>query len=313
MIVHKNLKMINKHLYKGKVWIDLDHPTQDEIKSLMDEYNIDPLVAHELTSPTPKPKIEFHKNFVYFILHFPAFKHSHSEGNSIQEVDFIVGKNFVVTARYDTVDALLKCSKTFEVDTILNKKMTDSPSGILFFKIIKELYGSLSDELAFIEDWTQDIEKRIFKNKEKEMVFALSQVSRNLLDFKKAIDMHEGILNSLRSIGEKLFGEEFIFHAQVILGEYHKIKNTIINNMESIAELRETNNALLSTKQNEEMRVLTTLALVVLPWSLIAALFQMGLNGTPFIKNPNGFWIVISILIAVTGAQYAFFKYKKWL
>ena len=48
--------MVNKHLYRGKVWIDLDHPTHEEIKGIMNEYDIDPIVAHELTSPTQNLK-----------------------------------------------------------------------------------------------------------------------------------------------------------------------------------------------------------------------------------------------------------------
>lgn len=305
--------MIHKYPYKGKTWIDLDHPTSEEVKQLMDEYDIDPMIAHELTSPTPKPKVELHKNFIFLILHFPAFKHSHTEGNIMQEVDFVIGKNFVITARYDTVDALMKASKLFEVDSILNKKMSSEDSGVLFFKLARELYKSLFDELSYIEDWTNDIETRIFKGKEKDMVFALSHVSRNLLDFKKITDLHEGILKSLKVAGQKLFGEDFLFHAQAILGEYYKIKDTIASNKESIAELRETNNALLETKQNEEMRVITLIALIAIPWTLITSLFQMGLQGTPIIGSHQAFWIVLFIIFIVTIGQYTFFKYKNWL
>ncbi len=305
--------MIHKHLYKGRNWIDIDHPTQEDIKEIMQDYDVDPLVAHELISPTPRPKVEFHKNYIYLILHFPAFKHSHSEENIMQEVDFIIGKNYVITARYDTVDALLKCSKLFEVDTILNKKNPDNTSGALFFKIIQELYKSLFDELAYIEDWSEDIESRIFKGHEKEMVFALSHVSRNLLDFKKIIDFQETVLHSLKIGGEKIFGDEFEFHIHAILGEYKKIKNAIASNMESIAELRDTNNALLTTKQNEDMRVLTIVAFIALPLSFVTSLFQMNLNGTPIANSPHAFWIVFLLLIAFAFAQYLFFKWKKWL
>jgi len=305
--------MITKHLYKGRTWIDLDHPTIDEVKEIMTTYEIDPLVAHELTSPTPKPKIELHRNYIYAIFHFPAFKHSHKDGSTLQEVDFIIGKTFIITSRYDTVDALLHAGKVFEVDSILNKKTADHASGSLFFRLARELYNGLFDELSYIEDWISDIESRIFKGKEKEMVITLSEVSRDLLDFKRAMDQHETLLRSLKNAGSKILGDDFAFHISAIIGEYRKITDSMNSSIALVSELRETNNSLLSNKQNEQIRVITIFAFLVLPLSFIISLFQMELLSTPIKGTSGDFWIILFFLLVIGIGEYVFFKYKKWL
>ena len=43
----------------------------------MKEFGIHPLVAEELRSPTLRPKVDLYDNFIYLILHFPAFQHTH--------------------------------------------------------------------------------------------------------------------------------------------------------------------------------------------------------------------------------------------
>jgi len=304
--------MINRYNYNGGSWVKLDRPTKEEIKKIMDEFNIDPLVAHELSSPTPKPKVELHKDYIYCIMHFPAFKHTHSNDNN-QEVDFVIGKNYVITTQYDTIDALHRLSKVLEVDEILKRGMFDHAAGFVFFRIMQEMYKSLGDELAYIEDWISEIEGRIFNGKEREMVVALSEVGRDLLDFKKVTNLHRDVLNSVEAVGHRLFGEHFVFHIKTILSEYYKIHNAIGSNRDSVQELRDTNNSLLETKQNEVMKVLTMVAFMTLPSSLIAAIYSMNTSFIPLAGTTNDFWIVIGFMVTISICIFTVFKYKKWI
>lgn len=304
--------MINRYPYKGGVWVKLDRPTKEEIKEIMDEYSIDPAVARELTTPTPRPRVELHKSFIYCILHFPAFKHTHAENNN-QEIDFIIGKDFVITTQYDTIDALLRLSKILEVDEILSKGVIDHAAGFVFFRIMQEMYKSLFDELAYIDDWTEDIESKIFKGNEREMVVALSKVSRNLLDLKRVTDLHRDVLHSLELAGAKLFGEHFVFHVHAVLSEYYKIHNTIQGSRESVQELRETNDSLLNTKQNEIMKAVTIFAFIVLPFTVVTSLFQMNTIHTPLVGQPNDWAIIVGIEIVVVVILYLIARARKWL
>src|SRR3989344_5001775 len=196
--------MINKHTYGGVVWVDLDSPTKDEVEQMVSEYGVSMVVAQELVKPSLKSRVEAYDTFVYLIIHFPVFKHSHTTETK-QEIDFIIGKNFVITARYDTVDALYQFSKNIEVESILNKEIITNPRNIIFSGIMKEMYRSLENELSFTEDWLSNIEKKIFNSKEKDMVFEISKVGRNLLDFKKATDSHSEVLIALELVGGRLF------------------------------------------------------------------------------------------------------------
>ena len=78
-------------------------------------------------------------------------------------------------------------------------------------------------------------------------------------------------------------------------------------------ELRETNNSLLSTKQNEIMKVLTIVSFIAYPLTILAALFQMNTKYTPIVGMPNDFWIVTGTMFIVAIIFYLYFKSKKWL
>lgn len=304
--------MISRYQYKDTVWVDIFNPSPEETRSIMDEFSVNPTVIKELVFPSLKSRVELHKNYLYVILHFPVFKHSHSE-ESRQEMDFIVGKNFVITVRYDTIDAIDKFAKILEVNTILDRGIEENCTSIIFFGIVQEIYHSLGNELEYIENEITQIEDQIFSGHEKEMVFALSKMSRNLLNFKKSTDFHKEILGSLDSFGKTIFDDHFSYHVRRMQDEFAKVQNVLRNHSEAVAELRETNNSLVSTKENEIMKTLTIMAFVTFPLMLVASIFSVNTSYIPFVGRPDDFYIVIGIMLVAATIMFIFFKYKKWL
>ncbi len=299
--------MINTYEYDNEKWIDIDHGTPEEIGKLMDTYKIHPFIAKDLTSVTRKPRVEYRDGYIYCVLHFPAWKHTHGEDKN-QEVDFVIGKNLLITARYDTIDSLHKFSKTLEVREVLEKVKIDRRTHAIFVEMLHELYIGIFEEFAAIEDITEDITSQIFHGKEKEMVVAISEVTRTLLDFKRVTDMHHEILESLHAHGKKIFGEEFGEEMESIILDYLKINTTIRSNLDMLRELRDTNNSLVSTRQNETIKQLTVMGFIILPLNLIAVIFPI-----PYVGGATGFWFLILIMLASTVATLLYAEHKKWL
>lgn len=251
------------------------------------------------------------KDYIFFVLHFPALRHSHSSGIN-QEIDFILGKDFLITTRYDTIDPLGRFAKEFEVHSILDKHRSEH-AGYLFFYMIRMLYDALNDEIFSIQDRLRDAEKNIFKGKEREMVYQLSEISRDLFDFKQITEEHAEILESFEIASRKLFEGDFSYIGSVILNEYHKADKKIETNSDFAKELRDTNDSLLSAKQNEIIKTLTVTAFIFLPVTFFVQMFGISSSYVPFMDSPNGFWILFYSAVIIGSCIFAFFKTKKWL
>ena len=304
--------MITKHKHHNMTWVDLESPTKEEVHKIMEEYSIHPAIADELLLPSTKPKVELYDGFIYLILHFPAFRHTHATEQH-QEVDFIIGKNVIITTRYDTIDSLHKFAKMFEVHSILHKEAWGDHVGFLFFHMIIRLYSALEDELEYIRDLLREIENNVFKGREKEMVVELSLISRDLLNFKQAVSTHRDIIELFQTSGKKFFGDNFSPQLEALRRERNKVLYSMEINIDFLDELRETNNSLLSTKQNEVMKILTVLAFITFPLSLVASVFGMNTNFTPIVGIENDFWVIVGAMLFVTLMMFFYFKYKKWL
>lgn len=301
--------MIQKHTWNKEVWVDIDHGTPEEFDSIVSQYDLDPYVAKEISSPTPKSRIEFHKEYIYLILHFPVFKHTHGKELK-QEIDFVIGKDFLISTHYNTIDAIHKLSKQIEVEEILSK---NSDTRHIFGVLFRELYSTLGDELAYIESWGESITEEIFDGNEKDMVFEISEAIRTLLEFKKTTDSHKEILDFLKDGSAHILGKDFAEEIEAILLEYHRIRDIIKANIEILRELRETNNSLLSTKQNETIKTLTVVTMISFPFMLLSALFTMDLGGRPLTDHPFGFHMMFGLMCFLSFLFYTVAKRNKWL
>ncbi len=308
---NKRHNMISRYKYRELTWVDIESPTPEEVRAIMEEFDIHPIVADELLGPSLRPKVDSYENFIYLILHFPAVRHSHRRKE--QEVDFIIGKKFLITVRYELLDPLHKFSKVFEVNSILDKSDIGEHAGFLFFYMIRKIYASLGHELSVIGETLRDIEEKIFLGEEREMVEELSVIHRDVLEFHRALRMHRSVLQSLSLTCETFFGGGFRHYTENIIGEYLKVEELLQDQKEMVTELRSTNDSLLSTKTNEIMKVLTVTAFTVLPATLIGQIFGMSTNHLPLMGRPDGFWVVLGIMGVVALSTFLYFKSKKWL
>ncbi len=304
--------MINVYKHKNLEWIDLVSPTQDEVRELYEKYALPPAVAEAFLTPSIKSKADRYPNCLYLALHFPLRQKGHS-GMESREIDFCVGKDFLITTGGAEFGSVHEFSKLFEVSSILGNTEPFDHAGFLLYYLMRHLYTSLNTELTLISGNIADIEKKIFEGKEREMVVALSELSRTLLDFMRPTRLHGHVLESLSHAGKTFFGEAFSYHFKSMCSEYYTLEESASAALEALRELRYTNDSLVSTEQNQVVQVLTVIAFIALPLTVISSLFQIDAISRPIIGRPGDFWIIVILMAIIALSLYGYFKYKKWL
>ncbi|MDB5224798.1 MAG: hypothetical protein JWO43_420 [Candidatus Adlerbacteria bacterium] len=303
--------MVSRYAQRNLIWVDLVSPTAAEIRALMHEFNLDQSIAQELVMPSYRQKVEKRGDITAAVLHFPALRGMGSRPQ--QEIDFVIGKNFLITTRYETVGPLHAFAKTFEVNTVLGRNQASMHGGHLFVDMVGSLYQALVEEAELLHQELNNIEDRIFLGDEKRMVAELSQTGRTIHDFRQALIPHHEMLRSMVPAMTRQFGQEFVHYLNELEGVYMRVERTLTNLREVVSELRETNNSLLSTKQNEVMKIFTVLAFFFFPLNFIAEVFMMySYTHAPAAEIPV-FMITVSGMAFLAVVLFLYFKRKGWL
>ena len=294
--------MITKHVYNDITWVDVQSPTAEEVATLVTDYKIHDRIAKDILSPTNHPRIDEFDKDLYVVLHFPAHRQSHK--HALQEVDFVISKKHLITVRYDTVDSIHWFAKAFEVTTTLGTAEQLTSAVDIFFLIILKMYASISDELTALENQLDTVEDAIFSGQEKEMVPAISKIGRVFLDFKRALINHDEVLSSLQIIGVEQFGRDFKNKIEVIMRDYERVIARVRDNLDALTELRETNNTLVSTRQNDIMKLFTILAFMTFPLSLFIQIISL---------DGHLFWVALVLVVMCIIGMLTLFKYNRWI
>ncbi len=304
--------MVNKHKYKEIVWVDIESPTRQDVESLIADFQIHPLVAEELMKPSERAKADLYGKYIYLILHFPKYKHA-ARDEYIREMDFIIGKNFIVTSHFEPLDLFMEVSKKLETRSILDKTENTENPGLIFYDVMKFLYKNVEHELDHIKRDLAIIENEIFAGNEDKMVHALSRINKTLIDFRYPLKLHDEILDSLDIREERLFETKNEHYTAMVIGEYKKIWGRMENNRDLLMDLRDTNDSLFSAKTNSIMKNLTIMSFLTFPLTLMTGIFSMNTTETPLTGLANGFWIILGTMAATTIFMITLFKYKRWI
>lgn len=306
--------MVYKYKYRNVTWVDLESPSSSEINDISEEFGLTDIIAEELGTLTLRSKVDYYEKnkIIYLVLHFPVI--TDQKNQVVQEIDFVIGKNFLITTRYEKIDPLHNFSRLFEKNTLLDKKNMGEHAGFMFIHIMRELYKHSLERLEDINDSLQNIENNIFKGQQTEAVEIISNTNRKFLNFKQALRHHGEILASFEGAAQDLFGDAFDYNIGIIMSEYNRVKNTLDVGKEILNDLRETNDSLLNTKINQVMKTLTALTFIFLPITLITSIFGMNVgDGLVFIQTSHDFMLVLCLL-GITGLMmYIIFRHKKWL
>ncbi|HEY9480777.1 MAG TPA: CorA family divalent cation transporter [Candidatus Paceibacterota bacterium] len=295
--------MIRTYTYKKATWVDVEDPTIEDVREIVQSYSIHPLAAEELLVPSARSKAERFDDYVYLALKLPT-----------GEVDFIVGRDFIVTAHQGPVDSLHHFSKMFEVNSVLERnRELGEHAGFMFYYIIRALYYGLSNELESVREALTEIEAETFSGRERDMVFEISKVSRELLAFKHATALHEEVLSSFSLAARGFFPADFSHYLDDAKSECLKVHKEVHSLSESLHELRETNGALLETKQNKIMQTFTAITVVSAVVTIVFNWFLIEADDTPFAHSPHEFALVGAMALAAALLVVFIMMRKKWL
>ena len=82
---------------------------------------------------------------------------------------------------------------------------------------------------------------------------------------------------------------------------------------ERAAVVQDELNTRLSDQMNRTMYLLTVVATVLLPPSLITGLLGINVGGMPGAEQPWAFWVVIVLLLVLAGVEIVVLRRLRWI
>jgi magnesium transporter len=282
-------------------WIDVKKPAGKELAWLQETFNLHPIIVDELREPSARARVEQYDDYLYFIYYFPIYD-TKDGASERTEIDFIVTKHSVATVHYEPLTGVFD---DFDIGGIKS-------SLELTYRLIEHLINFQERQLRHVREKVETIGREIFHDKEKEILEKITYLKRDISEYRIVVRLQGPVLNSLAAKGKTFWGDDSEIYLNNLVGDHLKVFNQLEDYREAVRDFEDTNNQLMNLKINNVMKTFTSLSFLTLPFVVLASLLAMRTGGVPLVDNPNGFWIVVGLMVVVMGVLWLYFKNKKW-
>ena len=199
-----------------------------------------------------------------------------------------------------------------EEDEELGEQLFTKGSGYLLYHILDDLFDYCFPILDKIGHKLDSVEDDLFEKRAEEVVRDLSNVKQEIISYRKIIKPERSTLRLLERYTERFLPENLELYYDDIVDASERVWDLLDNYKEVVEALEDTNESVISHRQNDVLRVLTIISVTMLPLTLITGLFGMNVH-FPGFDTASAFWVVVGVMVAVIAGMIGFFRYKRWL
>jgi magnesium transporter len=279
-------------------------------------FGLHPLVLESVVNVPQRPKIEDHQDRLIIVTQMANLK-PQGEGFWLEQVSFILGKNYVLTVQEEPErDCFEPIRERLKHDRgIIRKEKADYLTYALWDAIIDgyfpvlEVYG---EKIELLED-------EIIQQPSDRTLGKIYRVRRELLALRRGIWSQRDALNNLLRDGHPLISDRVLPYLRDCYDHTVQIVDTIETYRELASGLIDVYLSAVNNKMNEVMKLLTVISSIFIPLTFIAGIYGMNFNpdASPLnMPELNWYWgypFCLGVMSAIAITLITYFWRKGWL
>jgi magnesium transporter len=291
----------------GLTWIHVDQPGPLEAVLLADRFGFHELDIEDVLSKRQRPKIDEYENYLFVVLHFPFYDKNVQRLNAA-ELDIFIGPDFLITLPNAELLPVTYLFRRCEEDPERREELFSKGSGYLLYHVLDDLFDYCFPILDKI-GWKLDaIEDDLFEGRSEEIVRDISNAKQEIIAYRKIIKPERATIRVLERFTQRYLPEELELYFDDIVDASERIWDLLDNYKEVVEALEQTNESIISHRQQYRLQILTVFSVIFLPLTLISGIFGMNWGfGSP------GFIATVSGMVALFLCALAVFRWRRWL
>src|SRR4051794_36996077 len=297
----------------GLTWIHLDTPDALAAGTLASRFGWHPLDVEDVLSKRQRPKVDDYadEGYLFGVLHFPVYDRSIQRLNAA-ELDVFVGPDYLVTLPTVELKPVSRLYERCEENEAFREQLFSKGSGRLLYEVLDDLFDYCFPILDKIGYKLDSLEDDVFEGRSEEVVRDLSNVKQEIISYRKIIKPERSTLRLLERHVERFLPEELEEYFDDIVDAAERIWDLLDNYKEVIEALEDTNESVISHRQNRVLQILTIFSVVLLPLTLISGIFGMNVR-FPGFDTHAAFWVIVGVMAGTIIGMLALFRWRRWL
>jgi len=290
-------------------WVNIERPSEKETGYLAQNYPFHPLDLDDCLSRIQRPKIDEYKDYLFLVFHFPVFKKEARVTNPSQ-LSVFIGPTYLITLHKGELKPLVKLFRECQIEEEARQENLSQGSSYLLYRIIDRLVDYCLPILNKLIDNTEKVEDNIFSEEARGAIKELSLLRRDIIAFRRIIWPMRAVIGSLEPKIRRFAKMDLAVYFGDMVDHVDKIWDGLDEYKEIIEGLNDTYDSLATNRTNDVMRMLTIIAVILLPITVISSIWGMNIP-LPFQNSTHSLLFVFLIMAVIIGGMLLFFRRKR--
>lgn len=284
-------------------WIYVVEPSEEELQKLSEDYNLDYDLLVDATDIYETPRVEQEDGDAYV---FARYCFPQGVDIATEPILIIYTKEYIFTILRRKTTILDRLTSGVEPVATTQKTKT-------FLQILGAINYSYDRNLYKVNKQLLSIRSKLSKYDIKNEYFIeFIDIEENLNEYLSALQPQAVMFrNLLNGRFLPLYEQDKDLVEDLSLSTTELI-DLIKSRLKTISNIRDAYSTVMANTLNSTFRRLTSISIFLTIPAITAALYGMNLN-LPLAHNPDAFWIILGIVMILTGTCIWIFRKLKWL
>ena len=283
-------------------WIRVEKPTESEIAELTSKHGLDAEIIHDALDPHEVPRVEIEGDNLYFITRLPDTDDDFNDYTT--PIMIVLGKEQVTSVSRDSLGRLWQ-------PFIAKSTAPTTQQTKFFLTMMDAIVTQYQQRVTTINRQMRGVTSSLETLRPKDLA-SIVEFERKLNDYLDALIPTNAALEKL--LGGRMLRlyeddrdliEDLSIDAEQLIRRCKSLLRTITN-------FRDAYRALMDTRLNETIRLLTVITLSLTIPTMIAGLYGMNVD-IPGDENAHYmFWAIAGVSLTIAfGVSYYFLKKRR--
>jgi magnesium transporter len=289
------------------VWIGLLEPTEEELRTLQENFGLHPLAVEDALKAHQLPKVD-----VYGDQLFVVARTAHLEGDTIEygETSLFVGASHIISVRHGSERTHSVLREQLEAAPVLLGHGAD----YVLHAILDFIVDGYLPIVETVEEDVLEMERRALDTfLDRDEVIRLFTLRRQLVRFQRMLGPMSDLCAKLEHLELPFLDPEVRPYFRDVLDHVRRTDGMVGSLREVLTSVFEVSHLFEQQRQGAITRQLAAWAAILAVPTAIAGIYGMNFEHMPELNTQYGYFVVLGVIAIVCVALYTRFNRAKWL